>query len=65
MILKLFDGSCPQCNSKSLLYRNVDDEELTAIWIPQDEVRILCTCVTCNHKFNIDCIPTWIINGEY
>lgn len=63
--MKLFEDKCPQCNNKLLLYHNSDGERVTAIWSPHDEIRMLCTCAHCNHKFNIDCVPTWIINGEY
>lgn len=64
-LVKLYTNKCPQCDSTHIKYTNKYADDGVILHTPQSEISFIATCGNCNHKFNIDCVPTWIINGEY
>lgn len=65
ILLKLYLNKCPECESHNMSYSTVDDEHCTQLCNPMAEVVLIATCDDCKHKCLIECLHTWIINGEY
>lgn len=63
--MKLFTMECPQCESKDLIYYSTYEDTCVVLQNPTSEIRFICKCLSCGHRCNIECVPTWIINGEY
>jgi len=63
--MKLFKRECPECESKDLIYYSTYEDTLVVLSEPTSEINFVGKCLNCGHRFAIDCIPTWVINGEY
>lgn len=64
--LKLFERKCPQCGHNEFWFNNDDNEpQPLCIRDPYDDITFYVICMKCKCEFSVDCIPTWVINGEY
>ena len=65
ILLKLYKNKCPECDSTHIQYTNKYANGGIMLYEPSSEITFIATCNNCRHKFLIECVPTWIINGEY
>ena len=63
--MKLYTNTCPECEHGNISYYDTDGEHCTQLCNPMAEVALIAKCNNCGHKFFIECLHTWIINGEY
>lgn len=63
--MKLYNYKCPECDGMNISYSTEDDEKCTQLCNPLAEITLIARCDKCGHKYLIECVHTWIINGEY